>query len=102
MSRLIIKNLPPYLPPDALRKHFTVQALKNAASTSSSSRTFTLRRQIYSQTGDFVGFETKGAEEAKKWFDKSFIDSMRVTIEVVNVSSLRLKPNAYVFGVFRS
>ena len=60
------------------------------------------RRQNCSQTGDFVGFETKGAEEAKKWFDKSFIDSMRVTIEVVNVSSLRLKPNAYVFGVFRS
>ena len=99
MSRLIIKNLPPYLTPDALRKHFTGQASKNAASTSSSSsKTFTLTDAKIAHKPDgtsrrfgFVGFKTeKEAEEAKQWFDKSFIDSMRITVEVVDVSSLRL------------
>ena len=96
MSRLIIKNLPPYLTPDALRKHFTGQAPKNAASTSSSaSKNFTLTdvKVAYKPDGKsrrfgFVGFKTeKEAEEAKQWFDKSFIDSMRITVEAVDVSS---------------
>ena len=90
MSRLIIKNLPPYLTPDALRKHFS----KNTASNSSSSKTFTLTdaKVAYKPDGTsrrfgFVGFKTeKEAEEAKQWFDKSFIDSMRINVEVVDVS----------------
>lgn len=97
MSRLIVKNLPPYLTPDALRKHFTGQATKSAASTPSSLKTFTLTdaKVAYKPDGTsrrfgFVGFRTeKEAEEAKKWFDKSFIDSMRINVEVVDVSSLR-------------
>ena len=98
MSRLIIKNLPPYLTPEALRKHFTGQASKNAASTSSSpSKTFTLTdaKIAYKPDGTsrrfgFVGFKTeKEAEEAKRWFDKSFIDSMRINVEAVDVSPPR-------------
>jgi len=90
MSRLIIKNLPSYLTPDALRKHFTGQASKNV-----SSKTFTLTdaKVAYKPDGTsrrfgFVGFKTENeAEEAKQWFDKSFIDSMRISVEVVDVSS---------------
>ena len=96
MSRLIIKNLPPYLTPDALRKHFTGRASKTIASASSSPlKTFTLTdaKIAYKPDGTsrrfgFVGFKTdKEAEEAKQWFDKSFIDSMRISVEVVDVSS---------------
>ena len=98
MSRLIIKNLPPYLTPDALRKHFSGQAAKNTASTSSSPpKPFTLTdtKIAYKPDGTsrrfgFVGFKTeKEAEEAKRWFDRSFIDSMRISVEVVDVSYLR-------------
>ena len=98
MSRLIVKNLPPYLTPDALRKHFTGQTTKSTTPTPSSSlKTFTLTdaKVAYKPDGTsrrfgFVGFKTeKEAEEAKQWFDKSFIDSMRINVEVVDVSSLR-------------
>ena len=98
MSRLIIKNLPPYLTPEALRKHFTGQALKNTTSTSSSSLknlTITDVKIAHKPDGTsrrfgFVGFKTeKEAEEAKRWFDKTFIDSMRITVEVVDVSPSR-------------
>jgi len=97
MSRLIIKNLPPYLTPDALRKHFTGQVSKSAPSASSSSKSFTLTdaKIAYKPDGTsrrfgFVGFKTdEEAEEAKQWFDKSFIDSMRISVEVVDVSSPR-------------
>ncbi|KAF9789122.1 hypothetical protein BJ322DRAFT_522550 [Thelephora terrestris] len=93
MSRLIIKNLPPYLTPDALRKHFSGKAAKNTPpSSSSSSKTFTLTdaKIAYKPDGTsrrfgFVGLRTeKEAEEAMQWFDKSFIDSMRISVEVVD------------------
>ena len=98
MSRLIIKNLPPYLTPEALRKHFSGQAAKNSPSTSSSPpKTFILTdaKIAYKPDGTsrrfgFVGFKTENeAEEAKRWFDRSFIDSMRISVEVVDVSTLR-------------
>jgi multiple RNA-binding domain-containing protein 1 len=107
MSRLIIKNLPPYLTPDALRKHITGQAFKNTSSTSSSSlKIFTLTdaKIAYKPDGTsrrfgFVGFKTeKEAEEAKRWFDKSFIDSMRISVEVVDVSSSRFCTKYLRFG----
>ena len=111
MSRLIIKNLPPYLTPEALRKHISGQTTKNAASTSSSSsKTFSLTdaKIAYKPNGTsrrfgFVGFKTeKEAEEAKQWFDKSFIDSMRISVEVVDVSPLRFYIKLPCLGVFRS
>lgn len=101
MSRLIIKNLPQYLTPEALRQHFSGQNAKNAASTSSSPpKTFILTdaKIAYKPNGasrrfGFVGFKTeREAEEAKRWFDRSFIDSMRISVEVVDVSALRVSP----------
>ena len=109
MSRLIIKNLPPYLTPDALRKHFTGQASKNTASTSSSSLKYSTLTDVkiaYKPDGTsrrfgFVGFKTeKEAEEAKRWFDKSFIDSMRISVEVVDVSPLRFYIKHLRLGCF--
>ena len=109
MSRLIIKNLPPYLTPEVLRKHFSGQATKNASSTSSSpSKIFTLTdaKIAYKPDGTsrrfgFVGFKTeKEAEEARRWFDKSFIDSMRISIEVVDVSSFCFDENSTSFVFF--
>lgn len=96
MSRLIIKNLPPYLTPESLRKHFSGQVARDTASTSfSSMKNFTLTdaKIAYKPDGTsrrfgFVGFKTENeAEEAKRWFDRSFIDSMRINVEVVDVSS---------------
>ncbi|KIJ64334.1 hypothetical protein HYDPIDRAFT_112328 [Hydnomerulius pinastri MD-312] len=81
MSRLIVKNLPPYLTPDRLRKHFeqkgapggTITDIKISHKPDGTSRRF-----------GFVGFKTEQeAAAARAWFDKTFIDSARLNVAVV-------------------
>ncbi|PBK60975.1 RNA-binding domain-containing protein [Armillaria solidipes] len=81
MSRLIIKNLPPYITPERLRKHFeqkgcpqgTLTDLKVAHKQDGTSRRF-----------GFVGYKTdQEASAAKEWFDKTFIDSARIFVNVI-------------------
>ena len=81
MSRLIIKNLPPYLTPDGLRKHFsqngapsgTITDIKISHKPDGTSRRF-----------GFVGFKTdKEAAAARDWFDKTFVDATRISVTVV-------------------
>ncbi|KAI0753331.1 hypothetical protein C8Q80DRAFT_507618 [Daedaleopsis nitida] len=82
MSRLIVKNLPAYLTQDRLRKHFessdgpggTLTDVKLVLKPDGTSRRFA-----------FVGFKSpQEAERAKKWFNRSFIDSSRVTVDIVD------------------
>ncbi|KAG6844322.1 hypothetical protein H0H87_007806 [Tephrocybe sp. NHM501043] len=81
MSRLIIKNLPAYATPARLREHFeqksgpggTLTDLKVAMKQDGTSRRF-----------GFVGYKTeKEAFAAKEWFDRTFIDSTRISVNIV-------------------
>ncbi|KAG9316576.1 hypothetical protein JVU11DRAFT_2629 [Chiua virens] len=81
MSRLIVKNLPPDLSIERLRKHFeqkgspagTITDIKIAHKPDGTSRRFA-----------FVGFKTNTeASAARDWFDRTFIDSARITVAVV-------------------
>ncbi|KAH7911872.1 hypothetical protein BJ138DRAFT_1100742 [Hygrophoropsis aurantiaca] len=81
MSRLIVKNLPAYLTPDRLRQHFeqkgspggTITDVKVSHKPDGTSRRF-----------GFVGFKTDSeATAARDWFDRTFIDSTRINVAVV-------------------
>ncbi|KAN0136550.1 hypothetical protein V8E53_005597 [Lactarius tabidus] len=82
MSRLIVKNLPPYITPALLKEHFsqskgpggTITDVKVALKQDGTARRF-----------GFVGFKTdEDALKAKEWYDKTFIDSTRVRVEVID------------------
>ena len=84
MSRLIVKNLPSYVTPVRLREHFeqkscpigTITDFKVALKPDGTSRRF-----------GFVGYKTENeALAAKEWFDRTFIDSTRISVNVVQVS----------------
>ncbi len=84
MSRLIVKNLPAYLTQERLRKHFespdgpggTLTDVKLMLKPDGTSRRF-----------GFVGYKSpQEAERAKKWFNRSFVDSSRITVDVIDVS----------------
>ena len=83
MSRLLVKHLPPTLSVDRLRKHFeqkgappgTVTDIKIAHKPDGTSRRFA-----------FVGFKTdKEAAAARDWFDRTFIDSARLSVTIAEV-----------------
>ncbi|KAK4347679.1 hypothetical protein RND71_034018 [Anisodus tanguticus] len=76
MSRLCVKNLPKYVAEDRLREFFSqkgeVTDAKLMRTSDGKSRQF-----------GFVGFRTEQeAEEAIKYFDKSFMDSSRIICEI--------------------
>ncbi|KAI6143210.1 hypothetical protein BKA82DRAFT_4183819 [Pisolithus tinctorius] len=81
MSRLIVKNLPPYLTPEGLRKHFeqngappgTITDIRVSHKPDGTTRRF-----------GFVGFKSdKEAAAARDYFDRTFIDSTRISVAVV-------------------
>ncbi|KAF9522621.1 hypothetical protein CPB83DRAFT_864175 [Crepidotus variabilis] len=80
MSRLIIKNLPLYVTPEKLRQHFeqkghppgTITDVQVSQKPDGTSRRF-----------GFVGFKSdQEALAAQKWFDRTFIDSTRISVLV--------------------
>ena len=84
MSRLIVKNLPIYVTPAKLREHFeqkggpggTLTDVKVSSKPDGTSRRF-----------GFVGFKSEQeAMAAQKWFDRTFIDSTRINVNVTEVS----------------
>lgn len=84
MSRLIVKNLPLHVTPARLRKHFeqsghppgTITDVKVSQKPDGTSRRF-----------GFVGFKSdQEALAARDWFDRTFIDSTRITVQVSEVS----------------
>lgn len=76
MSRIIVKGLPKYLTEDRLRQHFSqrgdVTDVKIMRKRDGESRRF-----------GFVGYRgVEDAREAEKFFDKSFIDTSRIEVEL--------------------
>jgi multiple RNA-binding domain-containing protein 1 len=83
MSRLIIKNLPAYVTPARLREHLeqksgpggTITDVKVPLKSDGTSRHF-----------GFVGYKTeKEASAAQTWFNKTFVDSTRISVAVIEV-----------------
>ncbi|KAJ7771000.1 hypothetical protein DFH07DRAFT_804474 [Mycena maculata] len=81
MSRLLIQNLPVYVTPTRLREHFeqkggpggTITDSKVASKPDGTSRRF-----------GFIGYKTeKQALTAKEWFHRTFIDSTRIKVDVI-------------------
>lgn len=76
MSRLIVKGLPSYLTDARLRDHFaqkgTVTDVKLMKRPDGTSRRF-----------GFVGYRSEAdAEEARKYFDRTYIDTSRINVSV--------------------
>lgn len=80
MSRLIVKNLPPYITPARLREHFSqkgspdglITDVKVSQKSDGTSRRF-----------GFVGYKSeRDAEAAQKWFDRTFIDSTKISVAI--------------------
>ncbi|KAG1750420.1 uncharacterized protein EDB91DRAFT_1107297 [Suillus paluster] len=81
MSRLIVKNLPAYLTPDRLRNHFEQ---KGAPPGTITDVKVSLKPDGTSRRFGFVGFKTdQEATAARDWFDRTFVDSTRINVMVV-------------------
>ena len=76
MSRLIVKGLPKYYTEDNLKKHFSQQGdvtdVKLVKSKNGESRRFA-----------FIGYKSDdAAQKAVKFFNKSFIDTSRIDVQL--------------------
>ncbi|KAG2125739.1 hypothetical protein DEU56DRAFT_873032 [Suillus clintonianus] len=81
MSRLIVKNLPAYLTPDRLRKHFEQRGAPSGTITDVK---ISMKQDGTSRRFGFVGFKTdQEATAVRDWFDRTFIDSTRINVMVV-------------------
>ena len=86
MSRLIVKNLPAYLTQERLRKHF--EASDGPGGTLTDVK-LVLKPDGTSRRFGFIGYKSpQEAERAKKWFNRSFVDSSRITVDIVDVRLL--------------
>ncbi|KAH9943660.1 hypothetical protein B0H21DRAFT_810303 [Amylocystis lapponica] len=82
MSRLIVKNLPAYLTQQKLRVYFEG---KDGPGGTLTDVKLVLRPDGTSRRFGFVGYKTPtDAERAKKWFDRTFVDSSRISVEIVD------------------
>lgn len=76
MSRLIVKGLPKYLTEDRLRKHF-------ASEGNVSDVKLMKKRNGESRQFAFIGYKSDSdAKKAAKHFNKTFIDTARIDVEV--------------------
>ncbi|KAI0370963.1 hypothetical protein BV20DRAFT_1071162 [Pilatotrama ljubarskyi] len=81
MSRLIVKNLPAYFTQERLRKHF--ESPNGPGGTLTDVRLM-LKPDGTSRRFGFIGYKSpQEAERAKKWFNRSFVDSSRITVDIV-------------------
>jgi multiple RNA-binding domain-containing protein 1 len=86
MSRLIVKNLPSYVTPDRLRDHFQQKGAPPATLTDAK---VAQKPDGTSRRFGFVGFKSDAeAAAAKDWFDRTFLDSSRITVQIVQVRRL--------------
>ncbi|KAH9976686.1 RNA-binding domain-containing protein [Lactifluus volemus] len=82
MSRLIVKNLPSYITPPLLKEHFSQS---NGPAGTITDVKIALKQDGTARRFGFIGFKTdKEALNAKAWYDKTFIDSTRVRVEVID------------------
>ncbi|KZP05093.1 RNA-binding domain-containing protein [Athelia psychrophila] len=88
MSRLIIKNLPAYITPARLQEHFEGRA-PTSSKNAGPGGTLTdvkvaLKPDGTSRRFGFVGYKTeREAEAARAWFNRSFLDTTRISVDVV-------------------
>lgn len=88
MSRLIIKNLPSYVTPERLKEHFQQKSGPGGTLTDFK---VALKQDGTSRRFGFVGFKTeKEAASARDWFDRTFIDSTRISVSVIEVGNTYL------------
>ena len=86
MSRLIVKNLPAYLTQERLRKYF--ESPDGPGGTLTDVK-LVLRPDGTSRRFGFIGYKTpQEAERARKWYDRTFVDSSRITVDIVEVCTL--------------
>lgn len=83
MSRLIVKNLPAYLTQERLRKYF--ESSDGPGGTLTDVKLM-LKRDGTSRCFGFIGYKTsQEAERAQKWFNRTFVDSSRIMVDIVEV-----------------
>ncbi|KAK7030632.1 multiple RNA-binding domain-containing protein 1 [Favolaschia claudopus] len=81
MSRLIIQNLPVYVTPARLKEHFEQKAGPGGTITDSQ---VALKSDGTSRRFGFIGYKTEQqALAAKEWFHRTFIDSTKIKVDVV-------------------
>ncbi|KAF8315877.1 hypothetical protein DL93DRAFT_2096530 [Clavulina sp. PMI_390] len=86
-SRLIVKNLPHYISDQRIREHFSTQGgtitdVKLVHKSDGTSRRFA-----------FVGFKSDTeAAKAKSYFDRSYIDTSRISVLIVDPSKTSERP----------
>ncbi|EMD35195.1 hypothetical protein CERSUDRAFT_116663 [Gelatoporia subvermispora B] len=81
MSRLIVKNLPSYLTQQGLRAHFES---KDGPGGTLTDVKVVLRPDGTSRRFGFLGYKTPAeAERAKKWYNRTFVDGSRISVEVI-------------------
>ena len=84
MSRLIVKNLPAYLTQERLRKYFEASDGPGGNLTDVK---LVLKPDGTSRRFGFIGYKSpQEAQRAQKWFNRSFVDSSRITVDIVDVS----------------
>lgn len=77
MSRVIVKNIPAYLSDARLKEHFSSQA-----SVVTDAKVIRRHDGTSRQFG-FVGFKTEAeAQEAIRYFNKTFIDTLRIAVGI--------------------
>ncbi|KAJ7068837.1 hypothetical protein C8F01DRAFT_1119476 [Mycena amicta] len=82
MSRLLIQNLPVYVTPAKLREHFSHTAGPGGVITDVQ---VALKPDGTSRRFGFVGYKTDAqAAAAKEWFHRTYIDSTKIKVEVVD------------------
>lgn len=96
MSRLIVKNLPSYLTQQRLRAHF--ESSDGPGGTLTDVK-LVLRPDGTSRRFGFIGYKTPAeAQRAKKWYDRTFVDGSRISVEIVEVSSALLNAITLFIG----
>ncbi|KAJ7688673.1 hypothetical protein B0H17DRAFT_1160253 [Mycena rosella] len=81
MSRLLIQNLPVYVTPARLREHFEQKSGPGGTITDAK---VALKPDGTSRRFGFIGYKTeKQALTAKEWFHRSFIDSTKIKVDVI-------------------
>ncbi|KAJ6560260.1 hypothetical protein B0H19DRAFT_945470 [Mycena capillaripes] len=81
MSRLLIQNLPVYVTPARLREHFEQKSGPGGIITDAK---VALKTDGTSRRFGFIGYKTeKQALAAKEWFHRTFIDSTKIKVDVI-------------------
>ena len=99
MSRLIVKNLPPYVTEARLKEIFTQ---KDAPDGTLTDVKVAHKQDGTSRRFGFIGYKTEQeAQKAQKWFDRSYIDTTRINVQIVEVADFFLIHTSPIFSYWR-